>query len=279
MECDASRGCLRDIYDDLLSDLCQGSVAGDRQSSESIDFSKEDAQIAAVRAQLAEEHARIDKIVHNLGDTEVLEAEKLLLARSVMRDAKTVSPLGYGADADCSSSDEDSDALQTQAVPPTKGPTKYPTALLAGFSPTVSFRDIGKLEGASLKPKRASKLDAGELFLSPEVVVFQGCAVGGSYETRVEVRNSSLAGIRLQIMPCTNKAFTNDPIKYESSTRRKLGIATGLVPPGVAVYLTVRFTPKSLDDQADRLVLASELGNVSLPVHACDVKPPSLNRR
>ena len=38
----------------------------------------------------------------------------------------------------------------------------------------------------------------------------------------------------------------------------------------------VRFTAKSLDDQADQLVVSTEVGNVPLPVQAVGVLPPSL---
>merc|ERR1712039_447622 len=99
---------------------------------------------------------------------------------------------------------------------------------------------------------------------SHEAVIFQGCRIGRSYKEKVEIQNLSRMALDLRILPCTNRAFSNDPLKFDSATRKRLGAASGAIPPATSCFLTVHFTPKTLDDQSDQLVIATEFGNVSL---------------
>eukprot|EP00931_Biecheleriopsis_adriatica_P043211 TRINITY_DN24712_c0_g1_i3.p1 TRINITY_DN24712_c0_g1~~TRINITY_DN24712_c0_g1_i3.p1 ORF type:complete len:320 (+),score=64.23 TRINITY_DN24712_c0_g1_i3:17-976(+) len=146
-------------------------------------------------------------------------------------------------------------------------PFSYSASKLAGDP--LKAKSFGKRSMSADKP-------AVPIVLSPEAVVFTGCRVGSSYEAKVELRNLSRKDISPRIMPCTNRCFSSDPLRYDKETRKKLGTTTGIIPPGVAAYLTVRFAPKTLDDQADQLVIGTDIGNIALPVQALGVQPPGL---
>jgi len=205
------------------------------------------------------------------------------------REVAALSVPGELLDSDSES--EDAQAVETshaweRASLERLMPFSYSASKLPADSLKVRHLEgysTGKLAASSLKGKQLegralslSKIPAVPLQVSPDAVPFEGCRVGGSYEAKVELKNLSKTAMNLRILPCTNRAFTSEPLRYDKETRKKIGTKAGLLPPGMTAYLKVRFEPKDLDDQADQLVIGTDLGNISLPICASGVLPPSL---
>jgi len=304
-------GAALDCAKDVVGHSLACGITKKKAPSSDVDLTTEDAQIAAVMAQLDEDNATLDRIRKQLHSemavADQMVAEQVLVPRCVVDELKqtanSFTPAAhqdFGAD----SSDDEAEAvtlgksegLQNQTICPGGYPNviEIPKAGVDNdgeawsrqrgtLPPLLYSASTGKLGDSkkirSLSASKKLRPPTPALQLSPDVVIFEGCRIGSTSEATVELRNVSKGGMKLSMLPCTNRVFTNDPLRFDSATRRKLGLATGLIPPGVSVYLTVKFTPKTLDDQSDQLVITSELGNVSLPVRACGVQPPSLNAR
>lgn len=206
------------------------------------------------------------------------------------REVAALSVPGELLDSDSESEDAQavatSHAWELRMPSPRLMPFSYSASKLPADSLKVRHLEgynTGKLAASSLKGKQLegralslSKIPAVPLQVSPDAVPFEGCRVGGSYEAKVELKNLSKTAMNLRILPCTNRAFTSEPLRYDKETRKKIGTKAGLLPPGMTAYLKVRFEPKDLDDQADQLVIGTDLGNISLPICASGVLPPSL---
>mmetsp|Transcript_36573 Transcript_36573/g.85730 ORF Transcript_36573/g.85730 Transcript_36573/m.85730 type:complete len:235 (-) Transcript_36573:88-792(-) len=228
--------CVRSLLEDAFGQL-EPCV---RTATSGEDGEDEDAQIAAVVAKLAEDSFQLEAVHRNLRDKQL--------------DSKTLCAAGLVAHIEAEKQ-EGSHDLQ---------PAGYPSE-----QPVQT--GLGQQIGGKIKSARPAPLE-----LIPEAAVFQGCRVGQTYDVRIEIRNMSGKALCPRVMPCTNRAFSSDPIRFDAATRRLPGTASGSIPPGLSAYLVVHFTAKSLDDQVDQLVLSTEAGNLSLPVEALKVLPPSL---
>lgn len=211
------------------------------------------------------------------------------LSKAAMEVAALSVP---GEPSDSDSEPEDTQAMEsalpTWERPPLERlmPFSYNASKLPADSLKVRQLEgygTAKLAASSLKGKQLegralslSNIPAVPLQVSPDAVLFQGCRVGGSYDAKVELKNLSKTAMNLRILPCTNRVFSSEPLRYDKETRKKIGTKAGLLPPGMTAYLKVRFEPKDLDDHADQLVIGSDLGNISLPVSASGVSPPCL---
>eukprot|EP00931_Biecheleriopsis_adriatica_P043209 TRINITY_DN24712_c0_g1_i1.p1 TRINITY_DN24712_c0_g1~~TRINITY_DN24712_c0_g1_i1.p1 ORF type:complete len:304 (+),score=63.77 TRINITY_DN24712_c0_g1_i1:17-928(+) len=301
----AAARSLRHLLEDAFGSLESGlpSQSSDKPTAQSDELKKEDQEIAGVVAQLAKDSAEIDRVSEQLReqrlDADGFRTANLVSAASIAAELQalpelTEAPLGSSRDRDTapgppqlsggypprpeqarskalhpvvagedSSDEEDCWSSQKELI----RPFSYSASKLAGDP--LKAKSFGKRSMSADKP-------AVPIVLSPEAVVFTGCRVGSSYEAKVELRNLSRKDISPRIMPCTNRCFSSDPLRYDKETRKKLGTTTGIIPPGVAAYLTVRFAPKTLDDQADQLVIGTDIGNIALPVQALGVQPPGL---
>eukprot|EP00930_Biecheleria_cincta_P031240 TRINITY_DN21698_c0_g1_i1.p1 TRINITY_DN21698_c0_g1~~TRINITY_DN21698_c0_g1_i1.p1 ORF type:complete len:2245 (+),score=433.56 TRINITY_DN21698_c0_g1_i1:107-6841(+) len=124
--------------------------------------------------------------------------------------------------------------------------------------------------------------DKGEscpFWITPERIVFEKYEVGGLYEVKVEFRNCTGIGRRLRVLPTKNPAFSIGQLEYDkklNSARPELAgndPLAAVVAPGMAAHLYVQFAPSTLNDENERLTIATEVGDWELPLLSRRVQP------
>lgn len=106
--------------------------------------------------------------------------------------------------------------------------------------------------------------------VEPEEVVFREYEPGEVYEIGLSFRNLSSISRRIRVLPPASRFF--------SITQTKFPAADGLLAPGMACQVTIRFAPDSLADFEDCLSIVTELDRFSVPL-AARRPPPSLTLR
>ncbi|MEW5301041.1 MAG: hypothetical protein WDW36_003924 [Sanguina aurantia] len=124
--------------------------------------------------------------------------------------------------------------------------------------------------GTKPAPPIKSNLSSGsEYFIvEPREVVFTDYEVGGVYSMRVRLRNVTAVLRPLRVFPPASQYF-------HISLPRFPGVE-GLVAPGMAAELTLRFCPDSLADYDDSFTLDTAGSRVSIPMLGRR-PPPSLS--
>ncbi|MEW5318142.1 MAG: hypothetical protein WDW38_009388 [Sanguina aurantia] len=124
--------------------------------------------------------------------------------------------------------------------------------------------------GTKLAPPIKSNLSSGsEYFIvEPREVVFTDYEVGGVYSMRIRLRNVTAVLQPLRVFPPASQYF-------HISLPRFPGVE-GLVAPGMAAELTLRFCPDSLADYDDSFTLDTAGSRVSIPMLGRR-PPPSLS--
>ncbi|KAI8476325.1 MAG: hypothetical protein J3K34DRAFT_512165 [Monoraphidium minutum] len=104
--------------------------------------------------------------------------------------------------------------------------------------------------------------------VEPGEVVFGGYVAGGEYSRTLRLRNVGGVARVLRLLPPASQYF------HVSLPRFPLAGASEVVP-GMAAEMTVKFTPDSLADYDDVVVVASQLGRLEVPLRGRR-PPPAL---
>ena len=100
------------------------------------------------------------------------------------------------------------------------------------------------------------KFPAGDhnyMVAQPNVVEFLEYEVDGIYECPLYIRNATAVSRGITILPSTSQFFSFSKIEYPGKDR-------GILAPGMAVKITVRFQPDSLANYEDTVACVSEGG-------------------
>jgi hypothetical protein len=94
--------------------------------------------------------------------------------------------------------------------------------------------------------------------VTPGELLFTNYEEGGLYEATLTVTNVSGILRRLQVLPPATESFGVASVKYPGKD--------GYVAPGMSIQVIVTFSPSSLADFTDDLVLRTEQLNISVPL-------------
>ena len=122
-------------------------------------------------------------------------------------------------------------------------------------------------DGANVVGHGKPKGDHGYLIAQPSVVEFQDYKVGGTYEQVLYVRNATAVSRNVTVLPSETQFFSFANVEYPSATR-------GMLAPGMALKITVRFTADSLANYEDFVTVLSEGGAFKVRLWAH--RPPPL---
>ena len=106
--------------------------------------------------------------------------------------------------------------------------------------------------------------------VEPRAVIFVNPVPGEIYERVVSLRNTSAISRRLRLLRPVSAVFSVAKLKWPG------GEDSGTLAPGMAARVLVRFAPSSIADVEDRLIVASETGDVIVPLRGSR-DPPKLN--
>ncbi|KAJ1449517.1 hypothetical protein M885DRAFT_535276 [Pelagophyceae sp. CCMP2097] len=129
--------------------------------------------------------------------------------------------------------------------------------------PTLDARDGGATPSRTTASRTAAPLQDAILFADPAVVHFDAYVVGGVYELAVHIRNASTVCRRLRYSNPVSKYFSISHVKWPGARD-----TSGNLAPGMALRLLLRFAPDSLAEYDDEIVVATEAGDVRVPLVA-----------
>jgi len=109
---------------------------------------------------------------------------------------------------------------------------------------------------SSMKPQPPSSLP---IVAEPSEVVFSSYEVGGTYNQLLQLRNVSTTMRGLRLLPPASQYFHASLPRYPAATAND-------VAPGMAVEVALRFTPDSLADYGDVLLVVTQLGRLEVPL-------------
>ena len=119
----------------------------------------------------------------------------------------------------------------------------------------VSARSVLKGPGAA----RRSAGDHGFFVAQPPEVVFRRYEAGGTYDAVLRVRNATALSRQIRVLPPSTKHFSVQRVLYPAQQ-------AGLLAPGMACSMVVRFAPDSARRYRDALTVQSEGGSFEVPL-------------
>ena len=103
------------------------------------------------------------------------------------------------------------------------------------------------------------------IFCKPERVNFVDYEVGGVYEIAVQLCNTSDISCRVRVLPPASPFFSISLLSYPAEH--------GCIAPGLNAEVRVRFSPDSLADYDDFIMVQTEVGSFPLPLLARRTPP------
>ena len=124
------------------------------------------------------------------------------------------------------------------------------------IEPNRIIRDVQPVERMS-----DEEGGAGSFVISPPDVRFGDYEVGGKYSVTITATNADHVSRSIRFLPPATKHFTMEIPRTQSMNK-----SSGTIAPGISISLIVYFTPESLTDYMDEVIILTEIGKFSLPL-------------
>ncbi|KAL0048861.1 hypothetical protein WJX82_001204 [Trebouxia sp. C0006] len=140
-------------------------------------------------------------------------------------------------------------------------PEKHIRGALPDHPPAAPAKPLGSSRSGSPSKGTRAGLPHGAFRAEPGQVLFRDCEVGQTYQQLVKLRNCTPIGQRLRLIPSSTPFLSFSSLVYTSEAPEP-----GLVAPGMHVGVTITFTPNSLHNVDDVMVVETGQGSLQVPL-------------
>jgi hypothetical protein len=116
--------------------------------------------------------------------------------------------------------------------------------------------------------KQTVQVRNNPLFVAdPPLVRFNDYEIGGKYQSVINFRNVSAVSRQVRVVPPSSGRFSMGPLKFPASCK------DGFLAPGISVSALITFSPSTLQECTDTLVVQTEGGSYDVKIVASRTLP------